>query len=411
MPAVTECLNATTWVGLTQLAVAANSDLVVGLSIRPPASGPSPPDAPWNGTNARSLLVAAHAAGARIAAFELGNEQNTIMTAAQQAAAGVTLAALIDDVYGKFNPAKPAIVGPDTHSFHDAGSGLPAVLKFLQEYAVAAKPFLAAVTHHEYIEIDHSNVLNATFLGLTAAIGRATVAALAAAAPGVRVWAGEIGPHNGGTFGPGGAVPDCAGNLVCGRFGSTVWYADAMAAKAAAGYAAFCRQDVVGADYALLNRTTLAPTPDFYLLALWRAARVGQSVLNVTSTGGAPASTRAYAFCAAHSAPGAPRAAVLVLLNLDAAAPACAGLPAGWSVPGASGDLTAYTLTPADAGAGVTSAGARLNGGPELALDAGGRLPALPGAPLPAGAPVTLPPLSVTLLVVPLADGAAPVCE
>ena len=57
-----------------------------------------------------------------------------------------------------------------------------------------------------------------------------------------------VGPHN-GDGGPGdGRLGNCSGNRVCGRFGSTLWYADSMASKAVAGYAAFCRQECVIAD-------------------------------------------------------------------------------------------------------------------------------------------------------------------
>jgi hypothetical protein len=78
-------------------------------------------------------------------------------------------------------------------------------------------------------------VLDPKFLDLSASIAAAMVAGVRAVSPTLEIWAGEIGPHNGGTYGPGGVTPTCAGNHVCGRFGSALWYADSMAAKAAAG--------------------------------------------------------------------------------------------------------------------------------------------------------------------------------
>ena len=148
------------------------------------------------------------------------------MTAAQQAAAFVALAALADDVFGKGAADRPALVGPDTHSFKDAGSDVTKLIAYLKEFAAAAAPVLSAITHHEYIEITADNVLNATFLDLSATLAREMVAAVRAVSPTLAVWAGEIGPHNGGTYGPGGVTPNCAGNKVCGRFGSAIWYAD-----------------------------------------------------------------------------------------------------------------------------------------------------------------------------------------
>jgi len=327
------------------------------------------------------------------------------MTAAEQGAAFVALSAVLDDVYGAAAD-RPRLVGPDTHSFHDAGSATAKVVLYLQDFARAAGPVLHAVTHHEYIEITADNVLDPKFLDLSAAIARDMVAAVRAVSPTLGVWAGEIGPHNGGTYGPGGVVPDCSGNHVCGRYGSAIWYADSMAAKAAAGYEAYNRQDAVGADYGLLNSTTLLPTPDYWLLRVWSAA-VGARALAVAAPAGAP-SLRAYAFCARNSSAAAP-AVALLLINLNAAAPACAAAPA-WAAAGAR--AAAYVLTPGG-GAGaaaVTDAGARLNGAP-LALDAAGRVPPVAPASAVLDGGLVVPPLGVAFFVVPAAPGAAPACE
>ena len=168
-----------------------------------------------------------------------------------------------------------------------------------------------------------------------------------------------------------------------------------MAAKARAGYAAYCRQDFIGADYGLVNYTTYAPAPDYWLLVLWKRL-VGARVLSVAQP--AARTTRAYAFCAA----GGGGSATLVLVNL-AAEPACYTAPRGAA---AGAALAQYSLAPGD-GAGVESARVALNGGAPLALDAAGRLPPLPPAAVAPGDGIALPPLSVTLLVVPLADAAA----
>ena len=66
----------------------------------------------------------------------------------------------------------------------------------------------------------------------------------------VGVWGGEIGPHNGGS-------PVCDhSSMRWAVFGDVLWFADALGAKAAAGYAGFCRQDYIGADYGLLDCST-----------------------------------------------------------------------------------------------------------------------------------------------------------
>lgn len=78
---------------------------------------------PWDPTNAKALLSYALAQGqaASIFGLELGNEQNSEMSAAQQAAALHVLAGVLDEVWGAADAAvpRPALLGPDTHSLHD----------------------------------------------------------------------------------------------------------------------------------------------------------------------------------------------------------------------------------------------------------------------------------------------------
>ena len=343
------------------------------------------------------------------------------MSAAQQAAALRALSALLDELWGPGGAGRPRLVGPDTHSIHDAGSPNSQVLAYLAAFASAAADLpLHAVTHHEYIEVDWRNALNASFLDQTALLAQQVMAAVRAVSPSVEVWAGEISLHNGGGGSGANATPtNCADNRACGRFASLIWYADAMASKAAAGYQVFCRQDAVGADYALLNATTTAggawayaPTPDFWLLLLWHSLVSGApgaraNVLGV-SAAAAPASTRAYAFCAA-GAPGGAKSVTLLLLNLDAA-PACVATP-DFAAPGQP--LTQYALTPgagAEGDSPVESFQALLNGR-LLQLDAQGRVPALAGASVDGAQGIQLPPMSVSFVLVPVAAGAVPACS
>ena len=403
--ATRECLNASTWRALGALASAAQAPLIFGLNLFP-AFSPPPPGGPWNASNARALLADAAARGVPIGYVELGNEVNDIVTPQQQAAAYATLSSVLDDVYGAGSRARPLMVGPDTHSLHDAGESGKAILAYLAAFARSV-PALHAVTHHEYIEITYSNVLNASFLDQSASIAAAVVAAVRAAAPAVEVWAGEIGPHNGGTT----PNPNCASNRVCGRFGSAVWYADSLSAKAGAGYQQYCRQDVIGADYALLNASApfFAPSADYYLLRLWHrliAAPAAGGRVAVLAAATPSATLRAYAYCpaVAGAAPGAGGNATLLLINLDAAAAACVAVPA---FAAAGAPLAVYALTPGDGG--VESAVTRLNGA-ALALDGAGRLPDMAPAVVAQAGGIQLPPLSVSFVVVPLAQGAMPVC-
>ena len=145
---------------------------------------------------------------------------------------------------------------------------------------------------------------------------------MAAVAPGVQIWAGEIGPHNGGN-------PGCGRGGRWANWGNTFWYLDAMASKAANGYAAFCRQDFIGIDYGMLDCETHAPLPDYYGGVLW-SMLMGRFVLDVTgSVRSAPAPTpaptpaagqsvRGYAHCTANTV----GAVTVLLLNLEPRTPA-----------------------------------------------------------------------------------------
>ena len=421
-----ECLNATLFDNLLSLAGAAGAPIIFGLNIHPATGAPSPPKGAWDASNARFLLAEAQRRGSPISHVELGNEQNTIMTAQQQAAALGVLSGVLDELYPAPSAGRPLLVGPDTHSIHDAGSPNSAVLRYLADFVSAtAKLPLHAVTHHEYIEIDYLNVLNSTFLDESALLGGQVVAAVRAVSKGVQVWAGEIGPHNGGG-GSTTAPTNCAGNRVCGRFGSAIWYADALAAKAAAGYAKFCRQDAIGADYALLNATRdaagawqYAPSADFWALVLWHqlisgppGALASPRVLAASVPAAARATLRAYAFCQ----PGAPgsgaaAAVTLLLINLGGAQ-ACVAMPA-WAAAGAH--ATQFSLTPGETQPGATpiESPQTLLNGLLLQADAAGGIPDLQGDSFPVGAGViTLPPLSVSFVLVPLdkAGTGVPAC-
>lgn len=394
------CLNATTWSNVAALASAARAPIIFGVNFFP--DGRTPGNNTFDPTNAVQFFEYAHSRGDDVWGVELGNElgPDSSMTAQAQAAGLLALDDALAVVYGA--SPRPFLVGPDTLGFHApaprpsapraAGSAFvpPAdILTYLTDFVQAMQGRLRAVTHHEYIEVNSSNILDPATLDLTGQIAAQVVAAIRAVDASVEIWAGEIGPHN-GQGGPGDGRPaNCGDNLICGRWGSTLWYADAMASKAAAGYAAFCRQDLIGADYGLLNVSTLAPATDYWLLVLWQRL-VGRGVIATSPVQPADPRLRAYTFCGAE----ANGTATWVLVNLAATETLCVEPPAIQTV---GSTRLEYVLTPVDGGVGkqgVTAAAAALNGVP-LALLANGSLPALPGAPVPASQVVSLPPLSV----------------
>ena len=222
----------------------------------------------------------------------------------------------------------------------------------------------------------------------------------------VPVWVGESGPHIGSSYGNTTNTGNCSENKLCGRYGSIIWFADALGSKSRAGVAGFARQDLVGASYALINTSIpgepntavggFTPSPDYYLLYLWQRL-VGARVLDVTIDGGG-GSVRAYAFCTRNTN----SSATLVLINIGASS-VCVGIPS--FVPSGM-NLTVFSLTTGDPTQGIESWNVKLNG-EFLALQENGMLPDLSGVNLPSGATqsITLESASVTILVAPVGGG------
>ncbi len=199
----------------------------------------------WDSTNAEELLswTIANGYSSQIYGVELGNEQNTKYSGAQTAHNLKTLSSLIYKLWPK-KSGRPKIFGPDPHSFHDpADSKTPELLSWLGDFldeALRLHVPISGITHHEYIEVE--GLPDAETLDKTGGIAgkiRDTVVAHFPV-PGVRPWAGEIGPHNGGS-------PLCDhSSMRWATFADSFWYADALATKAKFTYSGFCRQDFIG---------------------------------------------------------------------------------------------------------------------------------------------------------------------
>jgi heparanase 1 len=229
----------------------------------------------------------------------------------------------------------------------------------------------------------------------------------------VQIFGGEIGPHNDGS-------PVCDHtSMRWANFGTSLWYSDALAAKALHGYSGFCRQDYIGGDYGMLDCSTGAPLPDYYT-ALAFTTVMGQRVLGArvaglgvagagggAALGGAASSVRTYAHCAAPAAAAGKAGAVAVLvINLS---------QNSTTVSFADGAVvtTEYVLSPSadpkssliDA-TGLLGTGVELNG-ELLALGANGAVPAIEGKAV-GSAHATVPATSIAFLV--LADAEHPAC-
>jgi heparanase 1 len=424
-----ECLNETTWTSLLSFADKASARMIFGLSLNTGKDAAAAVDVaaergdpfpfPWDPSNAREILEWTIAARLDhlIFGFELGNEQNSRYSGAQIAQSFAVLHNLTIELWPDA-AKRPVLFGPDPHSFHAAsGDQFNWIAEWLATCAELDVP-VWGVTHHEYVEVDPtaSGFVSAKVLansGAIAAMMNKTVRAHSASA---HIFAGEAGPHNGGS-------PVCDhSSMRWAVFGDSFWYADGLAAKARHGYAGFCRQDYIGGDYGLVDCSTGAPLPDYWTALLW-ARTMGAAVLETTATasggGGAvippeTSSARIYAHCAARAS-GAPHGAVAILaINLGNASTTLHFDSARFGGAIVTVDaIDAYVLSPSDDVAasltnssGLLGTGATLNG-KRLVLEADGTAPAFVAAKV-AGGSVMLPSTSIGFYILP--DANHPAC-
>jgi len=433
------CLNTSQWSALTGFIEASGAQMVFGINIcnRKPAVNATTnsssssssntsinaplttcptgsfPGTSWEPSNARGLLEWSLTHKIPIFGVELGNERNAPVkdggqSPQQQARDFEALHALLVELW----PAPPALpptatsrpwlLGPDTHSCKDDPTKWPDAFTFITDFfaEVEALGFTDAfhgVTHHEYIEVDATNFDNASRLDFTSRIGTLANETRSKVLKHGALWAGEIGPHNGGSS-------VCSHtSMRWANFRDVIWYADALASKAKSGYQVFARQDFVGIDYGLLDCVTHDPLPDYFVAVLFHRL-MGSGVLRLSPLPTVAVATRsvteasesiiseslrAYAHC------GRTSGVTLLLISLNARV--TVSLPAGVATTG----RLDYVL--AAVNGSMAGAGAKLNGGAPLVLDAAGKLPSLEGV-AGVGNVIVLEPHSVAFVVLPEAQ-------
>ena len=404
-------LNETMWRSLLDFTKAASAKIIVGLAV-PKWTGcewnqqtDKSNCTLWNSTNARQLLswTIANGYDGLIYALELGNEVDGMYTGEGQARNLQVLQQLTEELWPDA-ATRPLLLGPDAaHQQSPGGKPEPRDAYVRDFFAACAtlKVPIAGATLHKYIEVTTARDTNATFLDKTKARlsaysttvdkGWHSVAASSGLPP-PRIWGGEVGPHNGG-------VPPCDHtSMRWATFADSLWYVDGLATAATLGYEAICRQDLIGADYGLLDCATGLPLPDFWSSMLF-SSLTSERVLSASAASGAPSSLRVYAHCsnAKTTTPGTP--ITVVILNL-------ASTTQSVQLPSSTSAFHMWQMTPSSMpGMNGTSSGlggtdAMLNG-ERLTLGADGEVPDLlkKGKHI-SGATVSLPPTSITFVVI-----------
>ncbi|EFJ07718.1 hypothetical protein SELMODRAFT_133100 [Selaginella moellendorffii] len=293
------CLNMSRWLELNSLFQRTGASVAFGLNALNGRQRVSKGvySGSWDSTNAEDFIKFTHDSKIAIAAWELGNELSangvgTTINSRQYATDVKSLREIIDGIYGD-QIDRPMVVAPDGFF----------VAAWYQQLLQSTGPrVLDAVTRHIYnlgAGVDRhliQKILSPTYLSQEAGAFKQMRDTVSRYGPWAQAWIGEAGgAYNSGQ------------HLVNDAFVSSFWYLDQLGMAASHSTAVYCRQSLVGGNYALLRTNSYNPNPDYYSALLWKQV-MGNDVLPATVV--SETYLRAYAHCAKSNSGGL---AVLVI--------------------------------------------------------------------------------------------------
>ncbi|XP_031123684.1 heparanase-like protein 2 [Ipomoea triloba] len=241
----------------------------------------------WNPQNARDLMEYTVSKGYKVESYELGNELcgsgvSARVEAEQYGKDIVALKNVVEEVHP--NPtSRPKVLGPA--GFYDEKW----FNTFLQ---TSGANVVDGLTHHIYNlgSGDDENLIHKiqdpfyldriaqTFKDVSSSVQR-------------------FGPWSGAWVGEAGGAYNSGGKHVSHYFADGFWYLDQLGMTATFNHKVYCRQALIGGNYALLNTTTFIPNPDYYGALLWNRL-MGKKVLAVSHD--SSPYLRTYAHCSKH---------------------------------------------------------------------------------------------------------------
>ncbi|KAJ9457614.1 Heparanase-like protein 1 [Diplonema papillatum] len=291
------CLTMERWDEIYEFTQKTGAKLAFGLSAR--YGRQSSPQSPWDPSNALALMKYTVAKGYdHIFAYEWANE---LSYSAQMFSDGIhQVHDAINDAYTGSSIAPPKIVSPDYISWN--ATLFEELLPLVQDVAFA-------LSWHDYplgAGYDNPNLDQKVMdpnqnSGWTKDAEQGVALSKKVNNGKVKMWMGE----SGGAYNSG-------HNGTSNRFEYAFWYIDSMAAFAAAGQDAFCRQAFLGGNYELLDHRTNLPNPDFFGAVLFKKL-LGPRVLAAASNS---TDLHAYAQCT----PGTSGNVTVLMLNYGAGA-------------------------------------------------------------------------------------------
>ncbi|XP_050947091.1 heparanase-like protein 1 [Cucumis melo] len=222
----------------------------------------------WDSQNARDLIRYTASKGYKIDSYELGNELSATGVSARlepdQYGKDLTvMGKIVEEVYP--DPTnRPKILGPG--GFFDKEW----FRVFLQN---TAPNVVYGVTHHIYnlgAGVDPTlidKVQDPYYLDQIAQTFKEAKEVSERFGAWSKPWIGE----SGGAYNSG-------GKTVSHTFANGFWYLDNLGMTASFDHQVYCRQALIGGNYALLNTTTFIPNPDYYSALLWHRL-MGKKVL------------------------------------------------------------------------------------------------------------------------------------
>mmetsp|Transcript_14396 Transcript_14396/g.42992 ORF Transcript_14396/g.42992 Transcript_14396/m.42992 type:complete len:881 (-) Transcript_14396:185-2827(-) len=249
------CISPERWDALRSFANETGLRLMLDLNIM----GPNGTDFYGAGLKqVAALLNYTAASGPAVWAWEIGNENQDDLDAPEAAKRVRAVRAALDAAYDGLQ--RPLLVGPSPHVFTD----------WIEDFLDAAGDAIDIFSYHLYAgyglapEIAQQ-VASTDFLDDSRSVMAAATEAARRADPAFPALVSETAAawHSG--------APN-----VTDAFESGYWYLDHLMAAAAGGYAATCRQTLVGGDYALVDNSDWRANPDVYVARLWREVMEGR---------------------------------------------------------------------------------------------------------------------------------------
>ncbi|XP_039135243.1 heparanase-like protein 2 [Dioscorea cayenensis subsp. rotundata] len=241
----------------------------------------------WDPTNAHDLINYSLSRGYKVESWELGNELSAEgvsgrVTGTQYGKDMIVLKKIITQLYEKYNKTSemPKILAPG--GFFDPEW-------FADMFKASGLGVVDVATHHNYhlgAGVDPTlfeKMQDPYVLSTIAQTYSDVEQTLKKFGPWASAWVGE----SGGAYNSG-------GRLVSHAFVNGFWYLNELGMTSSLNHKAFCRQALIGGNYAILNTTNFIPNPDYYNALLFHRL-MGTGVLETTHSGSP--FLRAYTHC------------------------------------------------------------------------------------------------------------------